>query len=33
MSGRRLFELIAAAICFLVVIGGVAYGIAVMLTK
>jgi hypothetical protein len=33
MRGRRLLELIAAAGCFLVVIGGIAYGISVMLTK
>jgi hypothetical protein len=33
MRGRRLLELIAAAICFLIVIGGIAYGISVMLTK
>ncbi len=33
MRGRRLLELTAAAVCFLVVIGGIAYGISVMLTK
>jgi hypothetical protein len=33
VRGRRLVRLIAAAICFLIVIGGIAYGISVMLTK
>jgi hypothetical protein len=33
MRARRLLELVAAAICFLIVIGGIAYGISVMLTK
>jgi hypothetical protein len=32
-SARRVLSLVAAAVCFLAVVGGVAYGISVMLTK